>query len=402
VSQCGNSDSVTLENSADLSGIIYIANLVAGSSSVVTATVDGQRINIQGLVQGSTTVEIQGVDPRNGSLSNKLNLPIDVVESFNFNPPSRQTFVAGKPRGQALELMQYVSASGAVKGNLIFGLENTSDRVNFSISEAGTGSGRLIYFNSTENAAVNPSYNLQLRIQDSRLPQTITDVRCAPIGGVADWRIKARVNSKLNFEVQNSSSGCLLSAVSTLPCSVEVKFTADTGSGENLSGVAPTNGISTIFNFSNNTLPYSGSISVGNNSACSTIQSNNTGLIHEARLASTGHLQFVLKGGVTNLLLNETLRIVNTSNSNLNSNNAMITAISTVSYTSGGQTLTGSLITTDFTPSVTSISNSAQGKFILYPLTLPSFTPVLLDTNFGNSYTVSSINQIAPIKCIDN
>jgi len=206
----------------------------------------------------------------------------------------------------------------------------------------------------------------------------------------------------LNFEVQNSSSGCLLSGVSTLPCTVGVQFTTETGSGENLSGVAPTNGISTIFNFSNNTLPYSGSISVGNNSACSRIQSSNTGLIHEARLSLTGHLQFVLKGGVTNLLLNETLRIENTSNSNLNSNNAMITAISTVTYTSGGQTLTGSLITTDFTPSVTSISSSAQGKFTLYPLTLPSFTPVLRDTNFGNPYTVSSNNQIAPIKCIDN
>ena len=105
-SNCGNSDSATLENSADLSGIVYVANVVNGSTNIAGASINGQVVNIQGLVPGSTNVEIQGVDPRNGTLSNKLELPIEVIESFNFTPPTRQIFVAGKPRGESLELMQ--------------------------------------------------------------------------------------------------------------------------------------------------------------------------------------------------------------------------------------------------------------------------------------------------------
>jgi hypothetical protein len=196
---------------------------------------------------------------------------------------------------------------------------------------------------------------------------------------------------------------------------VVISFVPNSGSGDILTGNQPENQIQTLFNFTNNTFAYAGSIGILNSSACS-VMSKANGRIYEVKLVNTGdsrgyNLQFTLVGSPSNLLVGEIIQILYTPSggslspsdplNNLNSNSAQVVQLTATTFRASGRDNPATLVTTNhFVAQVTSLSNSQQNNLTFTPISLPSFTPSLVDSNFGNSYIINSGNEITPIKCI--
>lgn len=396
ISSCGNQDSFQLSNSLDLAGVVYQPIVKSGDLS--SSWLGGNTVRVTGgATSGMASLTVVGINPLNGAISNELNINVTVLGSFGFNdfPSETSFFVASLPRSNSSRISLPVNASAATTANLEVDFVNTSDTSDFVISKDGSSGTNVWWLNSRSSAPARSLSDIRLRLTHSELPQTYSDANCSD----TNWRLPAQINPRLKFSIDNTSSGCLLSANTNLACQVRMLFQGASGSGENLVGISPTNGISTSTNMTNNTFNYTGNITINASSACTILRDNSTGNI-DSVFISGGKFGFKLKGNPGTVLLNQTLNIKNSKSGvdgiNWSSNGAKITGIDRSSF------VDFTLVTTDFIAPSSSFPGGIQGKFQIIPLFLPSYFPGLVDTNFGNPYSVTADNEILNIKCSDN